>query len=165
MSRKGILHVHSWNQFYTIIIFFENHAVHNPHLQNKNKSPHSLPCFAKAAYCARRILKTCFSFLSIRTLSFRQPCADTAHLLQPYLHRGLHPSDSDHGAGTGSRCLFVSSNLIYFVQKSHKFVSPPCAFDGNLWLYILWGEHLNKKLFSLGKRNKQKPLEILPGEL
>lgn len=123
---------------HTIINLFENYGVHNPHLQNKNKTPHSLPCSAKAAYCARRVLKTCFSFLSIRTLSFRKPCADPAHLLHPCLHRGFHPSRSDSGAGAGSRGLCVSSNLIYLVQNSHKFisVSSPCAFGGNLWLHI-----------------------------
>lgn len=83
------------------------------HQNQNNKTPHSLPCSAKAAYCARRILKTCFSFLSIRTLSFRKLCADPAHLLQPYLHRGFHPSRSGSGAGAGV-CLCPATSFTLY---------------------------------------------------
>ena len=83
------------------------------------------------------------------------------------LHRGFHPCRADHRAGGVSVCLCASSKLIYLVQKeSHKFISvfPPCAFDSNVWLHILWGEHLKQRLFSPAKKT-QKPLEVLPTEL
>lgn len=52
----------------------------------------------------------------------------------------------------------MSSNLIYLVQKSHKFisVSPSCAFGGNLWLHILRGDTCKSKTLFTREEKQTK---------
>lgn len=131
----------------------------------KNKTPQSLPCSAKAAYCARRILKTCFSFLSIRTLSFRKPCADPAHLLQPYLHRRLHPSRPGMGLGQAagvclcpatSSTLYKSLTSLLSLLPVHLVVIFGCTYHGGNILIknsFYEGKETNKSLWRYFQEN------------